>query len=95
MRPVGFLDLCHAARVLLLVPVAVRAVVCDRLILEADAADRFRKRFGRVHVDWGNGALSGAAIKRPMAAEPAFCSPVYAGCLALVCERLVRWRHRS
>ena len=38
------------------------------------------RRTGRLHPDWGNGSLMGAAHKQPMAPEPGFDCADYVAC---------------
>lgn len=88
MRPVMHGDLTAAARHLLALPDALRAPQCARLIAQADAADRYRKRFGRAHPAWGNGTLMAAARQHPLPREPRLNDPDYALCLILVLTQL-------
>ncbi len=95
MRPVGLIDLIHAARALMPVSPVLRAAVCDALISEAHMADRYRKKMRRAHPRLGPGTLSGAAQARRMAAEPHHGDRLFATCAALVYARLHRWRLRA
>ncbi|MBS0124254.1 hypothetical protein [Thetidibacter halocola] len=61
MRPVLHGDVIAAARAILPLPPLAREAAARRLVAQAEAADRYRKRMGRVHRDWGNGTLMGAA----------------------------------
>lgn len=88
MRPVMHGDLTAAARHLLTLPDSLRASRCARLIAQADAADRYRKRFGRAHPAWGNGTLMAAARMQPLPREPQLHDPDYAACLILVLTQL-------
>lgn len=67
MRPVGLGDLSAAAGALAAVAPARRAGLMAILIAEAETADRFRRRHGRPHPDFGNGTLMAAALARPQA----------------------------
>jgi len=89
MRPVMHGDLTSLARHLLVLPSAARKLTCARLITQADAADRYRKRFGRAHPHWGNGTLMAAARQFPLPTEPPLNDPDYALCLILVLSALV------
>lgn len=84
MRPLLHGDLTSAARHLLRLPAAERPAVCAQLIAQADAADRYRKRFGRAHPRWGNGTLMAAARTVSLPAEPPLHHAEYAYCLILV-----------
>jgi hypothetical protein len=62
----------------------------------AHAADRFRKRTGRVHPRWGNGSLMSAILcDMPVWPEPRLSDPAYAEALVAVLEALIRWRRRA
>lgn len=94
MRPVLHADLVSAARALLAVPEAMRAGLAERLIAEAEAADRYRRRLGRRHPRWGDGTLAAAAAGRAMAPETRLDAQEYCGCLIAVLSTL-RERRRS
>jgi hypothetical protein len=81
-------DLTALARHLLTLPPAQRWAACRSLIAQADAADRYRKRFGRAHAVWGNGTLMAAARRAPLPTEPPLSDPAYAGCLILALTAL-------
>lgn len=84
MRPVMHGDLTAAARYLWALPVPARVASCHALLAQADAADRYRKRFGRAHTLWGNGTLMAAARQHALPREPRLNDPDYAACLVLV-----------
>lgn len=92
MRPVLHGDVTAAARALLLVPEAAREALCRRMIEEADFADRYARRIGRPHRDWGNGTLMAAARARPLAEEPPLGEERYCRCLETVFRLLLEWR---
>ena len=92
MRPLAPADLSLAARALLPLPEPARKTAILRLIGEAEAADRYRKRLGRAHPFWGNGSLEAAARCKVLAAPQSLSNPDYLCCLALVLEALVRRR---
>ncbi len=93
MRPVLHGDLTVAARRLLTVPLGTRWRTARKLIAQADAADRYRRRFGRAHAKWGNGTLrAAAAADASLPPEPRLNNADYADCLALVLEALRVWR---
>ncbi|MHA6262170.1 DUF7742 family protein [Arenibacterium sp. CAU 1754] len=89
MRPVLHGDVSSAARALLNVPPADRAALCHRLLREAEEADRYVARVGRLHPIWGNGSLMSAARKRVLANEPTFDDAEYCGCFEMVLQALV------
>ncbi|MCJ7873735.1 hypothetical protein Q4577_13335 [Marinovum sp. 2_MG-2023] len=92
MRPVLHGDVTAAARAMLMVPAEAREGLCRRMIEEADFADRYAKRLGRAHRDWGNGTLMAAARVRPLAAEPPLGEDAYCRCLETVFHLLLEWR---
>lgn len=71
MRPVLLTDLRAAAAVLAAAPEADWPGLAQRLVSEADAADRYRKRFGRAHCRFGTGSLMAAANRYRHMPEPA------------------------
>jgi len=84
-------DLCAAARAILAVPVGARTAAMDRMLAQAQAADAYRKRFGRAHPRWGNGSLMGAAFQVPLPPEPFLSDLAYLDCLS---EALAALRRR-
>lgn len=88
MRPVLPGDLSAAARALLPVPPAERRKLAARLLYEANAADCYRKRFGKAHARWGNGTLMAAAMMRPLGREPRLDDQDYLECQCVVFEAL-------
>ncbi|MDO6586059.1 hypothetical protein Q4543_11045 [Salipiger sp. 1_MG-2023] len=94
MRPVLHGDLVAAARALLCVPREQRWRVARDLVAQADVADRYRRRLGRVHPGWGNGTLMAAALGRPCAPERRLDDPDYTDCLILALEAVRYWRER-
>lgn len=90
MRPVLHGDVSNAARALLNVPGVLRRELCEKMIREAEAADIFARREGRLHPLWGNGSLMSAARKRVLADEPGFDNPVYCRCFEMVLQGLIR-----
>lgn len=90
MRRVLYGDVSSAARVLVRARPEDRRRLCDRLIGEAEAADRHMRRTGRAHPLWGNGSLMAAARKRVLAPEPGFDDPDYCQCFEMVLRALIR-----
>ncbi|WGW02523.1 DUF7742 family protein [Tropicibacter oceani] len=90
MRPVLPGDVSAAARALLAVPASARGGLARRLVLQADAADRYRRRLGKAHPFWGNGTLMAAALGRGAARdEPRLDDPDYAECFIAVLNALL------
>ncbi|MFT5626597.1 MAG: hypothetical protein ACI9PY_001275 [Ascidiaceihabitans sp.] len=92
MRPVLHSDLTAAARVLLLEPEIKRSEIVSKMMQEAQYADRYTRRLGKPHPQWGNGTLAAAAQKYVMADEPSMDSSEYCKCLTLVLGSLVARR---
>jgi len=95
MRRLCHADLSAAARTLLGRTGAEREGLMVRLIDEAEAADRYARRFGRAHPLWGNGTLEGAAHGHGLAAPAPLSDNDYLACLALVLRALVAHRRRD
>jgi len=89
MRPVLHGDVVAAARALRAVPAAQRPRLVRRIIAAAEFADRYRRRVGRAHPDFGGGSLMAAAGAWPRRPEPLLDDPDYLGCLACVIEALL------
>ena len=89
MRPVLEADLWLAARAARLVPHAERAGSVRLWIAQADAADRYRKRMGRAHPQWGNGSLAARLAREPLGEERAR-DPAFLGALAEVARVLAQ-----
>lgn len=92
MRPVMHGDVVAAARVLRALPEAGRAGAMARMLAEAAAGDRYRKRFGRAHLCFGNGSLMSAAARFAKVAEPGLGDAEYLDCLARVILSLLERR---
>ncbi|WP_136442345.1 hypothetical protein [Pacificoceanicola onchidii] len=89
MRPVLHGDVRAAARALLSVPACAREGLARRLVAQAEAADRYRKRMGRAHPFWGNGTLMAAALGRgAVAADRRLDDVEFADCFVAVLEAL-------
>ena len=95
MRPVLVCDLTSAARALLLVKPDKWIELAELLIKNADFGDRYTRRFGHVHADFGDGTLSAAARKRPLAKEPTLDDFIYCECLSVVVRQLMKRRTKA
>lgn len=84
MRALMISDLRAILRVLRLAEERKRVGLCRKILWEAEVADRFTRRLGRVHPAWGSGTLLGAAAAYPMADEGAWSR----GELAILCGAL-------
>ncbi|MFC2967851.1 DUF7742 family protein [Acidimangrovimonas pyrenivorans] len=94
MRQVLPGDLVAAALVLRALPEAERDGALRRLLEEADLADRYRKRLGRPHPDYGNGSLMAAALRHRPGGEPFLSDPAYLDALGRVIAALRARRAR-
>ena len=92
MRPVLINDLTSAARALLLAQPVGREQLAAQLLQNADVGDRYTRRLGWAHAEFGDGTLSAAARKRPLANEPTLDDFAYCECLALVLQQLMALR---
>jgi hypothetical protein len=92
MRSFAPSDLSTAARMLLALPEAARQRAMTRLIGEAEAADRYRKRLGRAHPLWGNGSLEAAARRHALAPQQRFSDTDYMSCMALALDTVLAHR---
>lgn len=90
MRTALYSDVAGAARVLLGAPPRMRPGLCRDMILQAETADRFVRRLGKLHPEWGNGTLLDAARRRAMMAERSFDDAEYCACFILVLTALGR-----
>lgn len=90
MRTVLGGDLRAAACALLPLPTAARGPALAALVARAEAADRYRRRFGRRHPSWGDGTLAEAAGR--VVAEPFCDDPDYLDALLRVVQVLAARR---
>lgn len=96
MRTITHGDISVAARATCdLEEDAARAMV-RRWLCIAHAADLYRKHFGRAHPCWGNGTLTGAAMRsiRPRP-EPFLADVDYLQAMARVIDTVLVWRKRG
>lgn len=95
MQLVGLGDLAAAARAMMAVPEARRGPLLQRLLDEADLADRYRRTSGRAHPVFGNGTLMSAALARPQAHSAAPGDADYLACLAQAIDGVLDRRGRG
>lgn len=67
MRRIILADLAATAHFLARWPAAERPVLLAELLFQTQSADRFSRRFGRPHADWGNGSLQSRVLQEPYA----------------------------
>ncbi|UWR46857.1 DUF7742 family protein [Phaeobacter inhibens] len=89
-RPVLPGDITSTARALLAVAPAQRRALCERIFAGAGQALRHSRRHRRLCPRWGDGSLSAAARKFPLADEPFYDAPDYLACTRLVLAELAR-----
>ena len=90
MRPVLIGDVMEVARVLLTLDQTEWSGCADRLIWQAGVADRYRRRLGKPHADWGNGSLMAVAQGEAKSGNEPFLSDLrYLQALSCVLDRLV------
>ena len=78
------------ARVLLALDDTQWDACADLLIWQAGVADRYRRRLGKPHSDWGNGSLMAVAHgKAKPEAESVFSDVRYLQALSCVLDRLI------
>lgn len=82
MRPASWADVARLAQWSLDLPRQDRAGAIAQVIAQAQAADRYRKRWRRPHPDWGDGSLA-QALPRPLPACHGFIG-THAECEAVV-----------
>uniref|UniRef100_UPI004038AAAC DUF7742 family protein n=1 Tax=Yoonia phaeophyticola TaxID=3137369 RepID=UPI004038AAAC len=88
VRAVQLADIEAAARALLVVPAHERAALATKICQRAQAADKYRRRLGRVHPDFGTGSILSAAARFRQAPRPDRICSDYLGCFAQVCTHL-------
>lgn len=96
MRPIHLYDLDAAVRAMLAVTPDLRGPLARRIVCEADAADRYRKRFRKSHPRFGMGTLTSAVYRAPKADAPRQCSASYRAALSLLISAIAeRASHRK
>lgn len=92
MRPVLHGDVSAAARALVAAPQSDRDRLCERMILEAELADKHVGQTGHLHPLFGNGSLMSTARTRRLADEPSFDNLQYCQCFEQVLSHLIRFQ---
>lgn len=88
MRPIHPTDLDLVTRTLLACDPPHRRDLARRIVSNAETADRYRKRTGRLHPEFGAGTLGSAAQGFPRARALAHCDAPYRHCLLILLEAL-------
>lgn len=88
MQEVLIEDVLNAAAAIADLPPPRRHWVAMRMVAEAAAADKYRRKTGRAHPRWGDGSLMTAARRRPCAASRRLTSAGFRRALCQVIEML-------
>jgi hypothetical protein len=89
MRAILHADIVALGRVLLCVEADERKWLCARVFEQAHAADKYRKKLGKAHVQWGTGSLASACAGLDRMAEPFLSDPDYASCIRIIFDRIL------
>jgi hypothetical protein len=92
MRPILYGDLHEAARRLACLPLDRRQRAIGTILDQAQAADRWRKKFGVEHSSWGNGSLVMAVARAWPEPERSVSEIEYLSALAEVALAIALWR---
>lgn len=94
MRPILAGDIFALANRLSQLPLADRYPTCARLLEETEWADKFRKKRGALHPQWGNGSLMGriGVSSRQVSSSPAFQSPDFRASVVIALRSLEDWK---
>ncbi|WP_458790291.1 DUF7742 family protein [Yoonia sp. MH D7] len=82
-------DLNLGARTLLCARETDRAKFIKTLLEQAHTADKYRKRMGKAHPEFGNGTLSDACGRYGRLPMPDRCDPQYLRCLGDVIKGIL------
>ncbi|MGJ8546792.1 MAG: DUF7742 family protein [Sulfitobacter sp.] len=92
MRALHCVDLSLAARALCAAPPPQRAALAKTLCAQADLADRYRKRLGKIHPKWGDGSLAAAAFAAGVAPPRPWGDAAMLGAIQLITLEIQRRR---
>ncbi len=81
-------DIEAGARAICYVSPCERQAMASELCRRAGLADRYRKRLGRSHPDFGTGTLMSAAARFQQVPRPAQMNRGYLAAVALICMTL-------
>ena len=95
MRAVLHQDIVSLATCMLAQPRPERQRFAALQIQLADAADRYRQKFGKGHSIYGNGTLASCCAKMPRAQERRLDDTDYADCLIKALEAVVAFRTKE
>ena len=95
MRPVLLQDVLAVARVLTVMPRCARQVHCRVVFERAQAADRFRSRFGKEHPEYGTGTLTAVVEGQAQDARAQLSNPEFLHSLRVVLRELAKKTHHN
>ena len=95
MRAVLLADLEQGARALLARPNCDWPDLAALMIAQARLADKYRKRTGRAHPDWGNGTLHDRAIRLPRAPIRYPTPEGFHNALSVLLQTYIASRHQN
>lgn len=88
MRPIYPGDLDLVTRTLLACDARNRRALAQRIVQQAQTADRYRKRLGKPHPAFGTGSLISAAQGFPRKNASGACNGAYLASLAVLIQTL-------
>ncbi|KEJ90215.1 hypothetical protein DSW25_08455 [Sulfitobacter donghicola DSW-25 = KCTC 12864 = JCM 14565] len=91
----GLPDLLHAARVIQAAPVENRKETARQLVWRAHVADKYVKRLRKLHPEWGDGSLRGAAVASGCLTGQPFNSLHIQHCILILLQVLRDTEHKS
>ncbi len=96
MRQVSHADLSACARLLWCNPVQDWPEIIETILTCAEAADRFRKHFGRLHGVWGDGTVAGyIGANFILPPEPCLSAPGYIEAQLAFLHAVLKWRQQQ
>ena len=97
MRTITHGDVSVVARAVRGMPSDEQQEFVRTLLVNAHAADRYCRKTGRVHPQWGNGSLMAAAHGAgvPTGHTPFMSDVSYLEAFAAVIHTILEWRHRQ
>lgn len=93
MRGLSHGDLSLVARLLWCVPKGAWAGMMAEVLIHANAADRYRKRLGRPHADWGDGSVASyVGMNFDLPSEPFLSAEGYMEAKLAALHGILEWR---
>lgn len=94
MRPILIGDALAMSRALMQISPENRRAACLSWLFQAECADKYRKRFERLHPVWGNGSLMGVATAHCADALTGHSvnQPEFSAALVEVLQAIQAWR---